>query len=165
MLNIKKMKSDLKFAIVTDDERYASKLFPNIQIFKGDIAKDFLNLMHAKYLILSNSSFSYFPINLKNKPKIVLAPLYWSRFGNKFNKWSSPANCYKDWLWQNEYGEILSKENVKKTLVHTKHNLNKKSSLITKEYLFKNDNLIKPIQKIKKLIKKLLGIIFPLKFG
>ena len=28
--------------------------------------------MRSKYIISSNSSFSYFPINLENKPKIVI---------------------------------------------------------------------------------------------
>ena len=70
----------------------------------------FYALYKVSFLWITNSSFSYFPITLGEKPDYVIAPLYWSRYGNKYNKWSSPANCYEGWIWQNNEGKYYKIE-------------------------------------------------------
>ena len=109
--NMKKFNPGLIYKIVTDDYKYAQKLFPDIEIIRGDISSDFKILKKAKYLIISNSSFSYFPLRMGFEPNCVIAPFCWSRFSNKYNRWSSPANCYKNFIWQDYQGNIVSKTN------------------------------------------------------
>jgi len=163
--NIKKINSNLIFKIVTDDEKYAEKFLPEVEILRGNIEADFYNIYNAKYIIVSNSSFSYFPINLGSTPKIVIAPLYWSRFGNKYNRWSSPSNFYKDWLWQDDSGKILSHKKVLKTLIDTRSEFKKYNIRFKYDFLETKNKNSYVLIKIKKFFKYLLSILFPLKYG
>ena len=126
-------------------------------ILQGDISTDFCNLTKAKYLIISNSSFSYFPINLEEKPKMVIAPLYWSRFGNKYNRWASPANCYEDFCWQDSKGKLISKFDTQNSLLSTVHEF-KNYNIRSKIGPAKSNNKI--IYILKKSIKYILNKFF-----
>ena len=163
--NMKKRNPNLKFRIVTDDKNYAKKLLPNIEIIGGNISSDFYALYKARFLIISNSSFSYFPITLEEKPDYVIAPLYWSRYGNKYNKWSSPANCYEGWIWQNNEGKILSKNEVINSLINSRNKYKDfKLRHYSKDiYMEKKDS--KLVIFIKRILKLILSIFFPLKYG
>ena len=68
-MRIKKVK---KFIIVTDDKRYAKKLFPRYGIISDSVKLCFEYLMYCKNIVVSNSSFSYFPIKIGEKKKILL---------------------------------------------------------------------------------------------
>tara|TARA_B100000900_G_scaffold416194_1_gene449916 strand:+ start:377 stop:1348 length:972 start_codon:yes stop_codon:yes gene_type:complete len=163
--NIKSLYSDLEFKIITDDEEYASRLMPNYEIIKGDIANDFLHIFFAKYLILSNSSFSYFPINLGEKPKYVIAPNNWSRFDNKFNRWISPANFYSKWNWQNKKGEIIEKNKIKISVIKTYDYYNS-YNVLSNAKAFKRFNFKDLVpNRLKKVLKNILHKIFPLVIG
>lgn len=158
IINIKKINPKVKFKIVTDDERYATNFLNQYEILRGDISTDFCNLTKAKYLIISNSSFSYFPINLEEKPKVVIAPLYWSRFGNKYNRWASPANCYEDFFWQDSKGKLISKLDIKNGLLSTLNEF-KNYNIRSKIGPVKSNNEI--IYFLKKSIKSILNKFFP----
>lgn len=97
-----------KFAIVTDDQEYCKELFSDIKIIRAGIAESYIALHQAKYLIVSNSSFSYFPIKTKEEKPVVIAPMHWARFDNKYKRWSSPANLYTDWYWQDSNGKLFT---------------------------------------------------------
>ena len=78
-----------------------------------------INIYSCNYIILSNSSFGYFPVKLGIKPEIVIAPYQWSRFGNKYNRWASPCNYYKNWLWQNIDGNLVPESEIVKSLINS----------------------------------------------
>ena len=86
--NMKEQKSITKFLIVTDDVKYANSILPQYEILRGGVAECYVALHKAKYLVLSNSSFSYFPVKTNESIPFVIAPKHWARFGNKFNKWA-----------------------------------------------------------------------------
>ena len=163
--NMKRIKNDLNFSIVTDDYNYASKLLPEIDILSGNIHDDFSRIFYAKYIIVSNSSFPYFPINLGEKPKKIIAPAHWSRFANTKDKWVSPANYYKNWSYQNELGIILSNQEIKKSINKTRKIYNSYFVLTTKESVLRKTILFYIPSKLRKLIKKILSKIFPLEIG
>lgn len=106
--NIKSATGVDKFLIVTDDRAYARALFPDFRVLEGGIAECYSALYGAKCLIVSNSSFSYFPIKTRFDRPYVIAPYLWSRFSNRFARWASPANLYNDWNWQTEDGSLHS---------------------------------------------------------
>ena len=163
--NIKNISQEISFLIVTDDYAYASRLFPNIKILKGDISQDFIHLFNAEYVILSNSSFAYFPISLGKKPKIIIAPAHWSRFGNSNKRWISPSNYYKGWKYQDKSGELLSKNKIKTDLNNT---ISKYSNFYvrTSPEFEKRKSFFDFFPKeLKKFIKKFLSIIFPMIIG
>ena len=163
--NMRKLYPKLIYKIVTDDYRYAKKLLPDIDIIKGDISSDFNLLKKAKYLIISNSSFSYFPIRMGNDPDIVIAPFCWSRFGNKYNRWSSPANCYENFKWQDYKGNIVSEKELYFSLSETRKEFEKynvRTNKINLKYNWRKKIFLPKI--IKKIIKCLLSFLFPLKY-
>ncbi len=163
--NIKKIKNDINFLIVTDDYHYASKLLPNIKILKGDIINDFINLFSAEYVILSNSSFAYFPVSLEEKPKIIIAPAHWSRFGNNLNRWISPSNYYKGWKYQDQSGNFLTINQIEKSINDTiSHYSNFYVRTIPE---FENKKSFSDLfpKKLKKIIKKFLSKIMPMTIG
>ena len=41
--------------------------------------------MKARKVIVSNSTFSYFPIKLQKDNPYVIAPVYWGRYNDKKN--------------------------------------------------------------------------------
>ena len=165
MKEMKKYDDNISFTIVTDDYKYATNLLPGIEIIKGDINNDFLNIYWAEYLIVSNSSFSYFPIKLGDQAKKVIAPANWARFGNIYNRWISPANYYKGWEYMNNKGEILLKEDIHKILLKTKSDY-QNYNVITNELIFKKKSILFFIPKnIRKKIKNFLSNIFPLHIG
>ena len=163
--NMKKHYPNLIYKIVTDDYRYAKRLLPDIEIIKGDISLDFNLLQKAKYLIISNSSFSYFPIRMGKDPIMVIAPFCWSRFGNKYYRWSSPANCYENFTWQDNKGNIVTKKELDLSLLNTRREFEKYNVRTNKINLnYKSRKNIFIPKKIKKIIKYILSLLFPLKY-
>ncbi len=165
MRNMKSYNNNLTFAIITDDYDYASKLLPEIEIIKGDSQEDFFNILFADYLIVSNSSFSYFPINLGEKPKKIIAPAHWARFGNSEEIWISPSNYYKNWSYQNKEGKIISKiiaeESIKKTMsIYSKYYI-----LTSKESLKRKTIFSFFPKSLRKNLKKFLSRFLPLHIG
>jgi len=79
---IKKINSEIKFIIITDDVISAKNYFPNDLIIKNDVIVDFYLLSHTKYIITSNSSFSWWTIYLNNICEKVVGPLNWLNYNN-----------------------------------------------------------------------------------
>ena len=91
-----------------------------------------------------------------NYPNMVIAPFCWSRLGNKYNRWASPANCYENFTWQDHKGNIVNKKELYFSLLNTRSEFEKYNVKIKK-------NIYIP-KKIKKIIKYLLSLLFPLKY-
>lgn len=163
--NMKKINPDLNFKIITDDEIYASKILPEYEVIRGNIMDDFLNLYYSKFVIISNSSFAYFPLKLGNKPNIVIAPANWSRFGNKYNRWVSTCNYYRDWIWQDQNGVILSKQNSDEIVKNTEKYYKSFYILSHKKNLSKRSLKNFLPKRLRKKMKIILSKIFPVYFG
>lgn len=104
--NMLRVNPRMKFMIVTDDVRYAKKLLPEYEAFHFDIGKDYSVVKNAKYLILANSSFSFFPAWTSDTVKCVIAPKYWARHNVSDGFWACAFNLYRDWLWQDREGRL-----------------------------------------------------------
>lgn len=81
---IKGINENILFEIVTDDKSLAKKYFPNDTVSMEDQNNDFLKIKNAKYLIISNSSFSWWGGWLNNNAEKIIAPKYW--FNRENNK-------------------------------------------------------------------------------
>ncbi len=110
MKNMKKINPDMKFMIITNDVKEASRILPGIPAYNFDLAKDYTIIKNAKYLLLSNSSFAYFPAFTSTTVKYILAPKYWARHNVSNGYWASEQNIYKGWHYQDRYGKIFSYE-------------------------------------------------------
>lgn len=71
-----------RFFVVTDDVQEAQRFFPNFQV-THEIANDFYSVSVAKNIILSNSSFGWFPAWL-NDEAYIIAPKFWGRHNREY---------------------------------------------------------------------------------
>lgn len=82
---------EIEFEVHTDDPITARQFFPNHPIV-SDMEINWRSIRHAKYLILSNSSFAILPA-LMNENAIIIAPQYWS--GYNTGVWPKEENKYE----------------------------------------------------------------------
>lgn len=67
--------SNIKFVIITDDPQYSHDMFCDIDILSNqDHLIDFKMLQEAKYIICSNSTFSWWGTYLNNVSKKIIHP-------------------------------------------------------------------------------------------
>lgn len=110
MKNMRDIRPDMEFRIVTDDERAARRILPGIGVCHGELAKDYVTLKNARYLILSNSSFAFFPAFTSETVKMVIAPKYWARHNVSDGYWASGQNIYEGFLYQDRAGKLFDAE-------------------------------------------------------
>lgn len=135
---IKLMREKFKvtnFKILTNDLKYARKLFPDFEIIGsgasfeiieesnashhigGSIKEDFEILYRASNVILSNSTFAYWPVKISAHSKNIIAPMYWFAYNLSIGWWSPSDSIVESWVYVNhkknsfKYGkEIINKE-------------------------------------------------------
>jgi hypothetical protein len=110
------------FYIVTDDVEYAKKVCPDIEIIGssasgkcdsrkaehhmgGPIWMDWTIIYNAKNLIISASSFSWWPTWLGGCENII-APMYWGDYKNSDGYWSCGDSLIPGWKFLNRQGQI-----------------------------------------------------------
>ncbi len=113
---MKKIHPSCKFIVITDDTVTAKKFFPDYDVFHFSISKDYAILKNAKYLILSNSSFAFFPAWLSKDLKYCIAPKYWARHNVSDGYWSLGYNMVKGWNYLDKNGILHTYESCKKEL-------------------------------------------------
>ncbi|MBC7490151.1 MAG: glycosyl transferase [Glaciimonas sp.] len=106
--NMLQINKSLNFVIITDDMKYTQALLPQYSSYHFDIGKDYSIVKNAKYLILANSSFSFFPAWTSETVKYVIAPKYWARHNISDGFWACAFNLYKGWMWQDKTGALFS---------------------------------------------------------
>ena len=120
--NLLEINPKIDFAVVTDDLYLAKEFFPHYPILsthsrnydiKGrekfdqfKAAVDFGLIQSAEYLILSNSSFSWWGAWSNLNTKVVIAPKYWARFNQSDGYWSLGDSLTRNWLWQDRLGKL-----------------------------------------------------------
>lgn len=119
--NMKRYNSSLDFIIITDDVDAANKMLPEIDAYHFDVGKDYSILKNAHYLILSNSSFSFFPTFTSETLKMAIAPKYWARHNVSDGYWSTEQNMYSNYLWQDKNGILSTKEKCFNQLISYKN--------------------------------------------
>jgi hypothetical protein len=126
-LNAMKIMSDLvpgiDFEIVTDDLGLALDWFPDLPIYSSggvkrfpgglyvhpsneSIMSDFARIQSASYLIVANSSFSWWAAFSNPFARLVIAPKYWARFNNSDGYWSNGDSLTSGWLWLDRSGNL-----------------------------------------------------------
>lgn len=104
--NMLKINKNFKFIVITDDTVTAKKFFPKFLVCHFNIAKDYVIIKNAKYLILSNSTFAWFPAWLSEKLKFCIAPKYWGRHNISDGFWSLGYNLTTGWYYQDRQGKL-----------------------------------------------------------
>jgi hypothetical protein len=122
---MREMVPGIKFKIVTDGPKLAAKLFPGIPIessgsvrvianrwyFQQDSRKigvDFSKIQNSRFLILSNSSFSWWGAWTNSRVEAVIGPKYWTRFNSSDGYWGLKDSLTKCWYWLDREGLVYS---------------------------------------------------------
>ncbi len=122
MNHMRKINPHLRFIVITDDVRTARKFFPRLDVFHFSIEKDYSIINSAKYLILSNSSFAWFPAWLNKDLKACIAPKYWARHNVDDGIWGCSYNITSGWKYLAKDGQLYSYEESSKELSKTIEN-------------------------------------------
>jgi len=107
---MRKIRPNFTFVVITDDVATAKKFFPTFDVFHFSIAKDYVVLKNAHYLILSNSSFACFPAWLNKNLQFCIAPKYWSQYNTSDGFWGCSYNMTHDWMYLDRAGSIFTYE-------------------------------------------------------
>jgi len=99
MKHMLKINKNFRFVVITDDVSSAKNYFPNLEVYHFDIAKDYSIIKNANYLIMSNSSFAFFPVFTSESLKFVIGPKYWARHNISDGFWSCGYNIYRNIHW------------------------------------------------------------------
>lgn len=116
MNQMKRMNPAMEFMIVTNDVREAEKLIPGVKAYNFDLAKDYSIIKNAKYLLLSNSSFTYFPALTSETVRLIIAPKYWARHNVSDGYWASEQNIYEDFHYMDRQGRLFTAQECQKEL-------------------------------------------------
>lgn len=107
---------NMHFLIITDDERAARIMFPEIESHHLGMGEDYIAIKNAKYVIASNSSFAFFPIFTSDTLEYVIGPKYWARHNVSNGYWASEQNIYSGWQYLDRNGDLFSADECRKEL-------------------------------------------------
>lgn len=167
---MKKIRPDMEFMIVTDDVKTAQKILPGIEAHHFDIGKDYVTLKNAHYLLLSNSSFACLPAHTSETLKFAIAPKYWARHNVSDGYWASEQNIYSLFHYMDRKGRMFTAEKCKEELERYKRNSRRYAHLNEKpvglrlkcmeihgRYIYGKAYCAKIARGVKRRLRKLLG--------
>jgi hypothetical protein len=100
----------MEFVVITDDVDLARKFFPKFRIRHYGIAGDYQAINCAKYVIVSNSSFGFFPTWLNTCLEVCIAPKYWWAHNISDGFWACSYNVTQNWLYMDREGNLSNHE-------------------------------------------------------
>lgn len=107
MKNMRRLRADMEFMVITDDVAAAKRVLPEVEAHHFDLAGDYVTLKNARYLILSNSSFAFFPAFTSETVRKIIAPKYWARHNVSDGYWASEQNIYGGFWYQDRKGRLF----------------------------------------------------------
>ena len=125
MAHIRSIEPNVIFQCVTDQKEMAEKMLPDVTVIGsallhshdsnkadhhhgGPIGIDFCLLLNAQYLIIPNSSFSWWAAYLNSNKKVVIAPKYWARFNIADSFWSPSGIITDGFTYLDKNGKVFS---------------------------------------------------------
>jgi len=115
----------MKFVCITDDVEWAEKFMPfEMPIIHEDIGFDFYTVNQARWLIISNSSFSWWAAWLNSKVKQVIAPKYWAAHNYSKFVWGTSL-ISRHFTYMDREGNLSDYETCYNEMIenYTQHNI------------------------------------------
>ena len=122
---MKGVNPNMEFIIISDDPQSASYYIPGVRCYHIDIGFDFYVVNKSKYLILPNSTFSWWAAWLNQSSKLTIAPKYWGRYNVSNGYWSLGDSYTRSFMYMNRDGELENYEKCKEQALdfYRKNNL------------------------------------------
>jgi hypothetical protein len=107
---------DMAFLVITENPEMAKKLLPELadNVYHFDVGRDYATIKNARWLILSNSSFAYFPALTNEEAKLIIAPKYWARHNVSDGYWATGSNLCRDFMYMDREGNLQSYDECKR---------------------------------------------------
>lgn len=104
---------NMQFLVITENPSMAKDQLPELadNVYHFDLAKDYSIVKNAKWLILSNSSFAYFPAFCSDA-HLIIAPKYWARHNVSNGYWSCGYNISRKFTYMDRSGLLQSYTDV-----------------------------------------------------
>jgi len=111
-----KINPNMQFLIITENPDMAKRLLPELSdnVYHFDVGRDYATIKNARWLILSNSSFAYFPALTNEEAKLIIAPKYWARHNVSNGYWATGANLCRDFIYMDREGNLQSYDECKR---------------------------------------------------
>ena len=167
---MKRIRPDMEFMIITDDVETAKKMLPGIEAHHFDIGKDYVTLKNAHYLLLSNSSFACLPAHTSETLKYAIAPKYWARHNVSDGYWASEQNIYSLFHYMDRKGRLFTAQECREELDLYKKTSKKYASVNIKptdaqlklmrfraQYIYKKAYIRKIVRGLKRRAVKFFG--------
>ena len=113
---MRRQRADMQFMVVTDDVSAARRILPEVEAYHFDLAGDYTAIKNAHYLILSNSTFAFFPAFTSDTVKFIIAPKYWARHNVSDGYWASEQNIYSDFHYLDRKGNLFTAKECREAL-------------------------------------------------
>lgn len=165
---MKKIRPDMEFMIVTDDVGTAQKMLPGIKAHHFDMGKDYVVLKNAYYLLLSNSSFACLPAHTSETLQFAIAPKYWARHNVSDGYWASEQNIYSLFHYLDRKGKLFTADECRKELENYKKKSKKYASVNIRptgvrlklaklhgQYIYKKAYIYKIARGVQRRIRRL----------
>ncbi len=120
MEKMRELRSDMEFMVVTDDVAAAGRVLPEVEAHHFELSKDYTVIKNASYLILSNSSFAFFPAYTSDRAKYIIAPKYWARHNVSDGYWASEQNIYDGFNYMDRKGRLFTADECRDELARYK---------------------------------------------
>jgi len=107
---------NMQFLIITEQPEMAKRLLPELadNVYHFDVGKDYAIIKNARWLILSNSSFAYFPALTNEEARLIIAPKYWARHNVSDGYWCTGCNLYRGFVYMDREGNLQSYDECKR---------------------------------------------------
>ena len=98
---------NMKFLLITDDVPCAKSFMPfDIPAHHISIGFDYYVVNQAKWLIISNSSFGWWPAWLNENANKIIAPKYWARHNVSDGYWATGDSYTKGFTYMDRDGML-----------------------------------------------------------
>ena len=122
---MKRKRPDIEFMVITDDLSAARRILPEVPAYHFNLAGDYTAIKNAKYLILSNSTFAFFPAYTSETVRYIIAPKYWARHNVSDGYWASEQNIYDEFIYMDRKGKLFTAAECREELAAYRQSSNR----------------------------------------